>query len=433
MCAHLGLKPQSVHKIGGFKVQGREEQAAHRMIDDARALEGAGADVVLLECVPTQLGIRRCSDALDVPVIGIGAGPDVDGQILVLYDILGITQGRMPRFVQNFMRGRDYPCSRRCARTCTPSRRALSRPEHTFSLDVAAATRRERRPRRAACARADGRRGARGRLRVARGGRMRRVRADDGQSARGPLESRAARRRAECDRVVASIFVNPTQFGPSEDFAAYPRTLADDTARLDSAGTVDLLFVPDVPRSTRSVSSTPCACRCRCLAGELDGASRPGHFDGVASVVCRLLNIVAPDVLVLGQKDYQQVILMQRMIADLHMPVLLRMAPTQREPDGLAMSSRNRYLDAEQRSRAPTLHAALARVRDAVRGGDTNFAELAATARKDLERAGFKPDYVEVRRAADLAAPDAADGTEARVVIGAAWLGRARLIDNLLV
>src|SRR6185295_6840264 len=108
------------------------------------------------------------------------------------------------------------------------------------------------------------------------------------------------------------------------------------------------------------------------LSHELDGAARPGHFDGVASVVARLLNIVAPDVLVLGQKDYQQFILMQRMIADLHMPVHLRMGPTVREPDGLAMSSRNRYLDADQRSKAPALRAALARLRDAVRGGDTN-------------------------------------------------------------
>jgi pantoate--beta-alanine ligase len=234
-------------------------------------------------------------------------------------------------------------------------------------------------------------------------------------------------------RVVMSIFVNPTQFGPGEDFAAYPRTLAEDTALVGAAGTVDLLFVPDATEIYPFGLNDAARVSLPDLASELDGASRPGHFDGVASVVTRLLNIVTPDVLVLGQKDYQQYILMQRMIADLHVPVLLRMGPTQREPDGLALSSRNRYLDAGQRSRAPALHAALARVRDAVRGGAVNFAELAATARKDLERAGFRPDYVEVRRATDLAAPNAGDRTEARVVIGAAWLGRARLIDNLLV
>jgi len=132
VCAHLGLKPQSVHKIGGFKVQGREEQAAHRMIDEARALEGAGADVVLLECVPTNLG-AAIRDALHVPVIGIGAGPGVDGQILVLYDVLGITQGRMPRFVQNFMRGRDDPLEALRAYVHAVKTRAYPAPEHTFS------------------------------------------------------------------------------------------------------------------------------------------------------------------------------------------------------------------------------------------------------------------------------------------------------------
>ena len=132
VCAHLGLKPQSVHKIGGFKVQGRDEQAAHRMIDEARALEGAGADLVLLECVPTSLGVA-IRDALHVPVIGIGAGPGVDGQILVLYDVLGITQGRMPRFVQNFMRGREDPLEALRAYVHAVKTRAYPAPEHTFS------------------------------------------------------------------------------------------------------------------------------------------------------------------------------------------------------------------------------------------------------------------------------------------------------------
>jgi pantoate--beta-alanine ligase len=234
-------------------------------------------------------------------------------------------------------------------------------------------------------------------------------------------------------RVVMSIFVNPTQFGPGEDFAAYPRTLADDTALITTAGTVDLLFVPDAAEIYPFGLDGAVRISLPDLSHELEGASRPGHFDGVASVVARLLNIVAPDVLVLGQKDYQQFILMQRMIADLHMPVHLRMGPTQRETDGLAMSSRNRYLDADQRSRAPVLQAALSRVCDALRGGDTNYVQLAAAARSELERAGFRPDYVEVRRAADLQAANPADKAEARVVLGAAWLGRARLIDNLLV
>ena len=131
VCAHLGLKPQSVHKIGGFKVQGRQEEAARKILDDARALEGAGADIVLLECVPNAVG-QAVQAALDVPVIGIGAGPHVDGQILVLYDILGITQGRMPRFVQNFMAGRDSALEALRAYVHAVKDRSYPAEKHTF-------------------------------------------------------------------------------------------------------------------------------------------------------------------------------------------------------------------------------------------------------------------------------------------------------------
>jgi pantoate--beta-alanine ligase len=234
-------------------------------------------------------------------------------------------------------------------------------------------------------------------------------------------------------RVVMSIFVNPTQFGVGEDFAAYPRTLNQDARLLTEAGTVDLLFVPDATEIYPFGLEQAVRVALPPLSRELCGASRPGHFDGVASVVSRLLNIVTPDVLVLGQKDYQQYVLVRRMLADLHVPVVLRMGPTQREADGLAMSSRNRYLDAEQRNRAPALQRALASVRDALRGGASNFAELCGAARVELERAGFRPDYVEIRRASDLARPDGSDRSEARVVLGAGWLGRTRLIDNLIV
>ncbi len=245
--------------------------------------------------------------------------------------------------------------------------------------------------------------------------------------------SLAALAAEECDRVVASIFVNPTQFGPSEDFAAYPRTLEEDTGRLGAGGNVDLLFAPDVSEMypfglehAVRVSLPP-------LSRELCGASRPGHFDGVASVVCRLLNIVTPDVLVLGQKDYQQVTLLKVMIEDLRLPVAVRVGATLREPDGLALSSRNRYLDAAQRRQAPALHTALERVGAAVRAGEKGFADLERRAVDELAHAGFKPDYVEVRRAADLARPSASDRVEDLVVLGAGWLGRARLIDNVRV
>jgi 3-methyl-2-oxobutanoate hydroxymethyltransferase len=132
ICAHLGLKPQSVHKLGGFKVQGREHDAAERMIEDARELERAGADALLLECVPTPLG-AAIRDAVQVPVIGIGAGPGVDGQILVLYDMLGITQGRMPRFVKNYMAGRDSPLEAMRAYVRAVKDRSYPAEEHCFS------------------------------------------------------------------------------------------------------------------------------------------------------------------------------------------------------------------------------------------------------------------------------------------------------------
>lgn len=235
------------------------------------------------------------------------------------------------------------------------------------------------------------------------------------------------------DRVVMSIFVNPTQFGPNEDFAAYPRTLADDTASIDAVGRVDLLFVPPVGEIYPYGEQDAVGVTLPALSRELCGVSRPGHFDGVASVVCRLLNIVAPDVLFLGQKDYQQFVLMRRMVADLRLPVELRMGPTVREADGLALSSRNRYLSADERQRAPVLHAALARVANRLRGGATDFAALCGSARAELEAAGFRPDYVEIRRGEDLAEVDAAASGERLVVLGAARLGRARLIDNLIV
>jgi pantoate--beta-alanine ligase len=233
-------------------------------------------------------------------------------------------------------------------------------------------------------------------------------------------------------RVVMSIFVNPTQFGPSEDFAAYPRTLEADRALIAKAGNVELLFVPDAAEIYPFGLEQAVRLQLPALSRDLCGARRPGHFDGVATVVCRLLNIVAPDVLFLGQKDYQQFVLIERMITDLRLPVELRMAPTLREDDGLAMSSRNRYLEPAERMQAPALHRALERIRGRLLRGERDFPLLVADARAELERAGFRPDYVEIRRQGDLAAAEP-QRDEQRIVLAAARLGRARLIDNLPV
>lgn len=238
---------------------------------------------------------------------------------------------------------------------------------------------------------------------------------------------------SNADRVVVSIFVNPTQFGPGEDYAAYPRTLDEDVDLVDETGLVDAVLVPDVDEVYPFGAAAAVRFVMPELARELCGAKRPGHFDGVGNVVCRLLNIVGPDILVLGRKDYQQVILLERMIADLRIPVQVISGETQRDDDGLAISSRNRYLTPAERKRAPALHATLMHVRDAIAGGERDFAALEARAVLALEEAGFKPDYVEVRKAQDLSKPNGRSSTTGLVVLAAAWLGKARLIDNVQV
>jgi pantoate--beta-alanine ligase len=230
------------------------------------------------------------------------------------------------------------------------------------------------------------------------------------------------------DRVIVSIFVNPLQFGPNEDFAAYPRTPEDDRRVLESLH-IDLLFAPEVtdiyPRGQESSARV----HVPMLEDILCGAFRPGHFMGVATVVTKLLNLVQPDVAVFGEKDYQQLLIIRRATIDLCMPVEIVGAPTTREPDGLAMSSRNRYLSAEERAVAPAIHAELERARAAIEAGDKDFAALGRRGAEALRQAGFRPDYFEIRDAATLEEPSA----ESRelVVLTAARIGRARLIDNV--
>lgn len=234
-------------------------------------------------------------------------------------------------------------------------------------------------------------------------------------------------------RVIVTIFVNPTQFGVGEDFAAYPRTLAEDRALIDDAGTVDALFVPELAEIYPFGPENGFSLRAPALAGELCGLTRPGHFDGVAGVVLRLLNIVAPDVVVLGRKDYQQLIIIERMLADLRLPVAVVAGDTERDADGLAISSRNRYLSPEERKRAPLLHATLREAREKLAAGERDYGAIERAAVARLAAAGFRPDYVEVRVVTDLGRPNGRHAPRDLIVLAAAWLGRARLIDNLRV
>lgn len=233
--------------------------------------------------------------------------------------------------------------------------------------------------------------------------------------------------KASCDVVAASIFVNPKQFGPNEDFGTYPRAFARDRSLLEKEG-VDLLFAPAVeemypPGVVTWVTVEE-------LSGKLDGRSRLGHFRGVTTVVAKLLHIVEPDAAFFGQKDAAQVAIIRRMVRDLNFPVEIVVCPIVREPDGLAMSSRNAYLDSQQRKRALVLHRALMRVKKLADQGERNTAKLLATAREELaSEFQVRLDYLEI------VDPDSLDAvkeiSKGALMVVAAFVGTTRLIDNI--
>lgn len=236
--------------------------------------------------------------------------------------------------------------------------------------------------------------------------------------------------REHAAHIVVSVFVNPMQFGENEDYGAYPRTLESDQTRLSELG-VDVLFAPPVSEVYPAGDAASTRVEVPGLSDILCGASRPGHFVGVSTVVAKLFNMVQPDVAVFGEKDFQQLLVIRRMALDLDMPVEIIGMPTVRESDGLAMSSRNAYLAPDERQRASALYRALCSARDRLLSGEAGFAEVEAQGLQDLAAAGMRPDYFTVRRSADLGVPS--HGASGLVVLGAAWLGQARLIDNLRV
>jgi pantoate--beta-alanine ligase len=233
----------------------------------------------------------------------------------------------------------------------------------------------------------------------------------------------------DCDFVTASIFVNPTQFGPNEDYEAYPRDFEEDCRKLESAG-VHILFAPSAadmypPGNTTFVDPGD-------IGNRLDGASRPGHFRGVATIVSRLFHIVAPDLAYFGQKDAAQVAVLRRMVRDLNFPVGLVVCPIFREPDGLAMSSRNRYLSSDERTRALILSRALSAAEQLAHTGETS-ADRLRQAMLDV----FATDPLTRLNYAEIVAPDTllpvAEATKGTLIAVAAWVGNTRLIDNLLL
>jgi pantoate--beta-alanine ligase len=235
--------------------------------------------------------------------------------------------------------------------------------------------------------------------------------------------------QASCDVVAVTIFVNPTQFGPKEDFASYPRTLEQDCQTLEAAG-VDLVFSPSIEEMYPGGAST--FVEVEGLSERLDGASRPGHFRGVATVVAKLFNIFTPDHAFFGQKDAAQVAVLRKMVRDLRFAIQLDVCPTVREPDGLALSSRNRNLSSEQRRQALVLSRALRAVEEQVRGGERDSAKLLAEALRTLhEELEVQVDYCRIVDPDTL--EDVPDVRRGALVAVAARVGNTRLIDNLLV
>ena len=229
------------------------------------------------------------------------------------------------------------------------------------------------------------------------------------------------------DKVIVSIFVNPIQFDKKADLAAYPQTLDEDKEKLKSAG-CDLVFTPSVDAIYPDGEATT-RVEVPILGEILEGKSRVGHFSGVSTIVNKLFNMVMPDISIFGQKDFQQLMLVKTMVADLNMPIDIIGIATVRESDGLAMSSRNGYLTAEERSIAALFQKQLQRIVSEIKKGNRDFIALQSKAANALNKAGFKSDYIEVRRVKDLKIASVDD--KELVLLGAVWLGKARLLDNI--
>lgn len=244
-------------------------------------------------------------------------------------------------------------------------------------------------------------------------------------SGHAALVTKAAQR---ADFVVATIFVNPMQFGPNEDLATYPRTLAADQERLLEAG-CHLLFTPNVEEMYPHGMADQTTVSVPVISEGLCGASRPGHFDGVSTVVSKLFNMVQPDLAVFGEKDFQQLAVIRALVRDLNMPIQIIGEPTVRAEDGLALSSRNGYLSAEQRAIAPELYRVIQHIGRAIDSGDKDFSTLLEAGKTELQAVGLRPDYLEVREATSLRPATALDND--LVILAAVFLGKTRLIDNL--
>jgi 3-methyl-2-oxobutanoate hydroxymethyltransferase/pantoate--beta-alanine ligase len=428
---HIGLTPQSVHRMGGHKVQGRDAAGRERLLADARAVADAGAFAVVLEGVPLELG-REITALLDIPTIGIGAGPFCDGQVLVMHDLLGLETGerKAPRFVRRYaglgaqvtaavesfaddVRGGAFPSDAESYHA--PALAGVApqlndvQPSPTRTIDSVGEMR----------AWADRQR-ALG-LRIAFVPTM-------GFLHDGHL-SLVREARSRGDRVVVSIFVNPIQFDREEDLVAYPRELERDRRLLESEG-VDVLFTP----TARDMYPDEFVSGVNVdrLTDHLCGAHRPGHFRGVTTVVAKLFHAVQPHVAVFGQKDFQQLAVIQRMTRDLDFGIEIVPGETVREADGLAMSSRNARLDAQGRLAARCVPSAIDAARLSVaRGARTADEVVGAVARVIATEPRARLEYAVLCNPSSLEPVERVD--QPTQIALAVWVDGVRLIDNVLI
>ena len=322
-------------------MQGREDAAAAQLIADARALEAAGAGLIVLEMVPATLA-KAVTDALTIPTIGIGAGADCSGQVLVLYDLLGPLPARA-QILQKLSRRRRRHRIGRARLRRRSQRRQLPRCRTRVLMQVLHTV---------------------AELRAALAGQTGTAFVPTMGNLHAGHVSLVELARQHGQPVVASIFVNPLQFGVGEDFERYPRTLDADCAKLATAG-CDIVFAPAVSE-LYPVPQTFTVQPSASLTQDLDGAFRPGHFSGVATVVLKLFNLVQPRVAVFGKKDFQQWLVIRELVRQFNLPIEIIAGDTLREADGLAMSSRNGYLDASERIQATLLQRELAAIRASV-------------------------------------------------------------------
>ncbi len=433
---HIGLSPQKILQLGTYRVTGSSREEADGVMEDARLLDEIGVAAIVLECVPEKLG-AEITRAVRTPTVGIGAGRYTDGQILVIHDILGMVDPGMPlqRFVRRYadmypqvvsavkryadeVRRREFPSAKNVYAAMDAAAGAIYATSGSGSPASAATPVRVRTiPELKAALAARRKNGPVGFVPTM------------GALHAGHV-SLVERARAACATIVASIYVNPTQFGPAEDLSKYPRDLEGDIAKLASAG-CDIVFFPDdtvmypageMTRVTVNGSITEGLC----------GASRPGHFTGVATIVLKLLNLVKPDHAYFGEKDAQQLRVIRRMAADLFLGTEIVGCPIVRETDGLAMSSRNVYLTAKERKIAPELYRMLCEAKSLVMSGERDPDKVEAFMARRVEALKVAElDYVSAVDGSTLAKPKKLAGEILLLV--AARFGKARLIDNMQV